>query len=525
MISLLGPLNASERAQVQKSWSAEKADSYLPLLLDGHPLSRDLLLLTLGSEQTDVRDAARRALKRFPKTAQSQPVPNAIRGPLLAALERDPIAEAAPYLARLNATGHEEKIAGLLRSAEPSVVSSAYSALFLNNQPKAFNLLLSEMGRVTSAEQAQAIGEMLLSRHAGRSDGFYLKFARDISGDKTRPIAARASGLHAVLRAGGTEALPPFTPERAEALAFLVSSQPFITQETYLPFLKKVKAERELNYIWSVAQKEKWINRDKVAAFYKGEKIENTVISDLLKADDYRSFKAGAIRVKPIHNNLLRAQADSAIKSIGDLARQKLKLPARGPSKTPCRISRFDSNDSRSQMPFFDTGWMKTDNGMRVALDRKYLTAAHPSKAGWLAGYKLKTDKSRAALSGGALVHFDNKTGGFERVGNFSGPITILPDRALKLGQTTDRFWIIENWENSFSDVSAFLINLSTPQPQIRHMSALPKSANRFSVAPNGDLLMRFEDEKQVPMRLKPSGDLSLACAALRGTPKQSAPN
>ena len=37
LISALGPLTTEDRQRVQKKWSQEKAGSYLPLLLDGHP--------------------------------------------------------------------------------------------------------------------------------------------------------------------------------------------------------------------------------------------------------------------------------------------------------------------------------------------------------------------------------------------------------------------------------------------------------------------------------------------------------
>ena len=94
MIALIGPLSSAERMRIRKNWTAEKSANFLPLLLDSHPDSRDLLLLTLDSEEPIVREAARRALIRLPKAAQNQPIPNSLRGPLLSAIARDPIAEA-----------------------------------------------------------------------------------------------------------------------------------------------------------------------------------------------------------------------------------------------------------------------------------------------------------------------------------------------------------------------------------------------------------------------------------------------
>lgn len=524
MISIIGPLTAVERSRIQANWTVEASDTYLPLLLDGHASSRDLLLLSLGSDEAFIREAARQALLKLPKNVQNQPLSHALREPLLAALLRDPIAAAAPYIERLSVEGHEDAYIRLLGSAEPALASAAYAALFRQDPSKSFNALLAEMGQFTSSEQSQAIGEMMLRRHAGRSDGFYLKFARDISGDKTRPIPSRASGLHAVLIAGETE-VPEFTPERAEALGFLISGQPFTAQDKYLPALKKAKAERALTYIWRVAQQEKWVNRDEISAFYKGEKIENAVISDLIRSDDFRGFSAGVKQAKPIHQTLLRAQTGHAIKAIAQLAHQKLDLPVKRYPKNTCLIAQFDSQDVLNQMPYFNKGWARLENDRRVVLDRKHLTAAHPSQSGWLAGYNLETTGSKKTHIGGALVHFDNKTGESQQVGDFKGPMAILPDRALKLGQYTDRFWVIDNWRSASSGVSAYLVNLSGLAPKVLHLSALPNTASQFSVAPNGDLLMGFDDDTQIPIRLTPRGDLSPACAAPRAAPQVPAPN
>jgi len=524
MMSRLGPLSMSERSRIKKKWTQETSANYLPLLLDGHPFSRDLLLLSLGSDQVFVREASRQALIRLPKAVQNQPLSHSLRAPLLAALARDPIAEAAPYLARLNADGQQEKFAELLRSADSSIVSGAYAALYRNSPSQAFSLLLSEMGRATSSEQSQAIGEMLLRRHAGRQDGFYLKFARDISGDMTRPISARASGFHAVMSASDFE-IPEFTQERAEALAFLIKGQPFITQEKYLPFLKRAKAERELNFIWNIAQREKWINRDQISKFFEGKDSESKVISDLIMSDDFRSFRAGVMQAKLEHKNLIRAQMDHAIKPIAQLAHQKLGLPVKRYPNNTCWISQFDSQDMLNQMPFFNKGWATIKNQARVALDREFLTAAHPSKMGWLAGYNLDFVKSGSTFFGGGVVHFSNKTGDFKQVGKFLGPLAILPDRALRLGQTTETFWIIDHWKSESSDVSAYLVDVSAPTSKISHLGALPNTANRFSVAPNGDLLIGFNSETQAPIRLTQTGDLSRACSAPRRAPQVSAPN
>ena len=127
--------------------------------------------------------------------------------------------------------------------------------------------------------------------------------------------------------------------------------------------------------------------------------------------------------------------------------------------------------------------------------------------------------------NGGALVHYENKTGDFEQIGNFSNPIAILPNRSLKLGETTSRFWVIDHWGGGSDDVSAYSVDIAQDVPKISHLGALPRAARNFTVAPNGDLLMRFEGGAQVPLRMSPRGDVSLACRPPRPVTGTPAPN
>ena len=532
MVLNIAPLTANEKAVLRKNWSLERAQTYLPFLMDGDVVSRDLLLLTLGSAAPEVREKARLTLLNIPQSVAALPLPQSLTAPLLSALDKDPIAAAAPYLLRLNSADHIEAFSNLLLSGDKALVTASYEALYRHNQAQAFQSLLSQMGRIKSPAQARAIGDMLLRRNAKRPDGFYLKFAQDISGDKTRGIPARAASLHAVLGAEISE-MPEFSPARAAALQYLVTNRPFDAQETYLPKLRQMKAQAELNFIWDIAVKEKWVNRDRISQSFEGLNGHADIITDLLGADDYRAFSAGAAQANAGHTALLRAKLNHPVVSIRELAREKLKLPAATQAKPSCVISTFDSNDGAQQMPFFDAPWVKTSNQSRVILERKYLAAAHPTRRGWLAAYDLQKLGRKSAQAGAALVHFDNKTGAFEPIGEFSRPAAILPHRSLKLGETTNRFWIIDHWgpesntgTNADShDVSVYLVHLSDPVPNIQHMGAIPVSARGFTVAPNGDLLMRFGEKSQAPLRMSQQGVIGPACRSVQTVNGAPAPN
>jgi len=451
LISALGPLSPQLRQNVQSHWSPEKAEAYLPLLKDAHPLSRDLLLRSLGHPSADVREQARVALLRLPERVRRLPVSDSLTDPLLAALRFDPIGEAAPYLSRLNSLNKDTQFASLLRSGQADIVSAAYASLYRNSPSRAFNLLMAQMERLETPAQSRAIGEMLARRNQARADGFYLKFATDMSGDPKLSPRARAAGLHGLM-VMKPQSFPSLSPARAEGLSYLTKGQPFVAQDQYLPFLKASDADRAMGLIWNIAKSENWINLDRIAPFYSGHNAYDDVIKTLLQSNAQRSFTQGLSLANPSYNVLIKSRINAPVTSVANAARRRLRLPALPKLAQNCRFKAIDLEDMRTQMPFFDEGWMVTDNQSRISLKRSYLTSAYPSRTGWLAAYDVENSRTRSAQSGGTLLHYDNQSGLAQEIAGFSAPIAVLPDRALRLGDTTTRFWIIDRWGGDSGD-------------------------------------------------------------------------
>ena len=523
LITALGPLSPQLRQNLQRNWSPEKAQVYLPLLKDANRLSRDLLLRSLAHPSADVREQARIALLRLPENVRRLPVSDSLTDPLLAALQFDPIGEAAPYLSRLNSLNKETQFALLLRSGQADIVSAAYASLYRNSPSRAFNLLLAEMERLETPAQSRAIGQMLARRNQARPDGFYLKFATDMSGDPKLPPRARAAGLHALM-AMKPQSFPNLSPARAEALSFLIKGQPFIVQDKYLPFLKAAGADRAMGLIWKIAKSENWINLDRIALFYSGHSAYDEVIKTLLQSNTQRSFTQGLSLAKPSYNAVIKSRINAPITSIANAARRRLRLPALSKTAQNCQFKAFDLKDMRNQMPFFDEGWMVTDNQARISLKRSYMTSAHPTRTGWLAGYDVENSRARLAQTGGTLLHYDNQSGLAQEIAGFTAPMAVLPDRALRLGDTTSRFWIIDRWGGDSLDVSAYRLDLTQGKPRIDHVVALPYNPKDLAVAGNGDLFVNFADKAQPAIRVSSSGQMRLACAALPTSPPARAP-
>lgn len=522
MISDLGSLTVRERDRVVKNWSLNRGDLYLPLLLDGHPQSRDLLIQSLGHTDPNVREGALNGLKVLPQTVKSLPIPDSLTEPLLLALQNDPIPQAAPYLARLNAAGREAEFAALLNSGEADIVTAAYGALYRNSPARAFQALMSEMTEIETSAQSRAIGDMLSKRHTERPDGFYLKFAKDMSGDMKLSVSARAAGLHMLLTTPDVE-LPELNSARIDAFKFLIRDQPLITQDVYLPVLEMKASKDDLGFIWQIAVSQKWINRDRISKLYAGASFQNNVIADLLKSDDLRSFLQGLRFSTSAHESLIQRAVGHPVIGISNAARQKLGLDPAQIQAVKCSINKYDLADIRAQMPFFDSGEMIAESGARLSISRNSLTTAHPTASGWLAGYDLGSEAARSPHIGGTILHYDNLTGTSEMIGDFQGPLAILPAKPLQLGQTTQMFWVVDIWRRDASGLSAYHLDLSAARPRITHIGVLPTKSQEFGVAPDGALLIMSENINQPPLRLSQSGRMDFACARPSPSPTSTA--
>ena len=529
MILALGPLSSTETGRLNRVWSIEKAAQFLPLLKN-NPDLLDKIILTLGHADPKVREAARQLVLRLPEDALKLPLESEVVGPFLTAMIKDPMPIMAPLVESAKIESHEELFAALIRSADTKFVAAAYNAMYRENPKMAFQVLLSEMRLINTPQQARAIGDVLVLRDKSRNDGFYLKFAKNLANDASFPTPARAAGLHAVITSGSVEGNPALS-RRSKPLAFLVSQQGVVSQDTYVPALKRAGRLAVLANIAEISQSEKWINRDRITDSLRGTKLFNEAVRDLIRSDDVRSVNAGLNYASKTHQSDIQSQINHPITEIAMAATRALNLPRQDRARQKlCRLAPYDLDEMSNQMPFFDSAWFRIENGARVSAERKAVTSGHPTRDGWLAGYDLDKLSLNASYSGGGLVFFDNKTGDFRHIGDFKNPTAILPDRHLKLGQATSMFWIIDRWGEDASDMSLYRLDMSNGTEIIKHIGILPPDLKDVSVAPNGDFLVTFiereklntgESASQPPLRYRADGRVSLAC----GSAIASSPN
>jgi len=90
----------------------------------------------------------------------------------------------------------------LLKSDDGPSLSAAYKKLHAENSESAFKALVATLYSLkdTQKDEALALSVMLRERHADRDDGFYLKFAKDLTEDSEMSLMGRLAGFDAVMQ-------------------------------------------------------------------------------------------------------------------------------------------------------------------------------------------------------------------------------------------------------------------------------------------------------------------------------------
>ncbi len=506
----IGPTYPVEREQIQKIWSLKNADRFLPLFEGGHKNDEIFLFRTLGHADAAIRERARIAIITFPRQDKAYKIPVKYQGEILSAMDRDPMAIMSSVISTFTVADNEPALQRLLLSGEPDIVEASYGVLYRHHQEKAFDALLGAMRAAQSGDKIRALGELLVRRHKNRADGFYGKFATDISKDRAFPPQARAVGIHAMLKlaVNNKSKIADFNPAQIEAFRHLLDDS-FIAQDHYAPVLQT----SGLKILWDAAQSERWVNRDRLSEFYLDTPLKNIIIRDMILADDARTVRTGLyLAGEGEYLSDIQKQATHPVTLIANMARAHLNKKTKN-DKATCRFADFDIDDITIQMPFYKEAWVKTWNNSRVALERDMLVSAHPNATGWLGAYH---SENLSAQDVGALIYYDNNSGDFDLIGNFQAPIAILPNRSLSLGETTNQFWVIDGWGGDSFDVSVYRVYVTKSDHVIRHISAVPHNVMNFGVSRSGDLLLSFaanpDKTAQPPLRISQRGQISSVC-------------
>ena len=544
-----GQLAPAEEAIADNIWNGPSAINAAPLFSAPTLRNRDRWISGLGHADPLVQEFAQQ-IYRMDNSLKSAPLTRAQQTAVLKDILRDPSAMKADLLGHIPARGHESQLEHLIATASnPELASSAYASLYRADPARAFETFMRLARAVKSGEQAGRLGALIASRHENRADGFYGRFASDVSGDIEMPVNVRAVGLHAwflIMDAPRTSAPSPvlaieFDAPRLEALSFLLT-RPASMARDYGGVLSQLPDTVAFPALSVLLKKHleygQFTDMSLLKASY-GTGLEPRAVQAALASNDLSILMAaisfaegkapykGALQKLTTHP-VTKIRVAAELASQRKLTKTKPSSFARAVSKAndksrTCRISSFNRSDIMAQMPFFDDQPLKMDNKdpwLRT-VSRKTMVAAHPTRKGWLAAYS-SSPKSE-------LIFFDNRTGAGKIVGDFASPFAIIPDRPLPLGQTTRRVWVVDGPGPSEPRSFLYRLTLSDSGFQQTRVAELPSPASNVTLTITGDIVLDFRavngQPSQSPLRYRPNGEVFSACRQAQGPASALSPN
>lgn len=501
LIAALGPLSAQERAWRDAEWGGPNTARLLPLADD-----TTQWVALLNHPDRALRERGNEALFTD-QGLKSKPIPQiGDYRPLLSALQDRPSAHLAKLLVRIPVEPHRTELTVLLLSGEANTVGAAYAALYRDNPSKAFQALLSAMRAVERIEQAQGIGGMLAERQAKREDNFYQDFTAKLSGDADYPVTARAAALDGYLKIMSDEtrqmAVSSLTPAQRVGFGFLMS-EPNTDAPYYAAGLTKISPS-DAPALWRHLDKYVILDAQTALTAFEGQPFERDILRQAF------------------------ASRDGDVRRVAQTRAKLLRLAIQPQPSASCRFTPFDIAGLAEQMPFFENGFIRGSwPQIRTPANRRFLSAAHPTKTGWLGGYDM-------GEFGGGLISYDNRTGDSQDIQLGStepkleqwipeNVVAILPDRPLPLGQTTDSFWVVTGLDHMGTLApTVFKLTLTPDGSEVQRLAHNIGSTDNLAVTPQGELLMGASNGETV--RLASDGRLLQGCPPI-GASSTLAPN
>ena len=144
------------------------------------------MIETLTHENQEVRRLSRDIIAATVARKMNFPLRPEDFGRITKGLLDDPTPALVELLSNFDSAKTEPVFLRLLQSTDGPTLNTAYQKLYAQNQEKAFKALVATLYNLkdNQPEAALAISHTLRQRHMGREDGFYLKFAKDLTEDK-----------------------------------------------------------------------------------------------------------------------------------------------------------------------------------------------------------------------------------------------------------------------------------------------------------------------------------------------------
>ena len=533
-------LTPDEQRKVAALWPRGDLDTHAKIMKSAlSPLMRARVIQTLSHENPQVRDLSRDIIAATVARKMDFPLRPDDYGRLAKGLLDDPTPALVELISNFDIAKTKPVFMRLLKSTDGPTLSAAYEKLYADSPEEAFKALVATLYDLQDNETdtAFAISHTLRQRHTSREDGFYLKFAKDLTEDSEMSLMGRLAGFDAVMR---SEAAPKLSdPSQYYKILKTALKNHDILPMGYLrnmPRQAKGQSNMWLTAYWEHFQpqtSEQKLDFIRLVGGFETPIAKNILLEALNDKGDWRIIQAAALPLGRLKHE------DAALKLLElsehpVMAVQIAALTARDGIKTGtmkdredfwktsltsqsryCSAPPKDFKDDAKTLPFFDL----INLDFRAAGDkRRFVSTIAPTKSGYLVGFD-------AGPRGGDLRYYDNASGDSiplknQLSGGLENITAIIPVTPPPLGQYANSFWIIAQDNGQKDQAKLYRLKTSNDGFNIRYQAELPHRVTSIAPQKSGDIFMSFykEDTKSdavnPPLLLSPAGAIRRACSS-----------
>jgi hypothetical protein len=507
------------------------------------PLMRARLINTLSHEDPQVRLLSRDLLADTVAMGMDFPLRPDDFGKLARALLDDPTPALVVLMAEFEPAKAAPIFTRLLGSTDGPTLSAAYEQLYLPDPETAFKALVATLYELKhdQAEAGFALSHVLRERHESREDGFYLKFAKDLTEDSEMSLMGRLAGFDAIMQSKDAPLLSD--PSKYSAVMRLALREHDVFPADYLRNMPRQAAEKSdmwLNAYWAhlrAKANEQKLDFIRLVGGFETQTAKNILMQALDEKGDWRIIQAAALPL----GRMEHAPATAKLEAVSDhpiMAVQIASLTALDGIKTGkmtgrpsfwqkkltsqsgyCSAKPKDFKDEAKSLPFFDL----VDLEFKAGGDkRRFVSAISPTKDGYIVGFN-------AGKNGGDLRYYDNLSGDSQplksKLSKMTGNVSaIMPVTPAPLGQYAKAFWIVAEDAALSDQAKLYRLSKADGAFQIKYKAELPHRVTAFAPQPNGDIFMSFYkkgaklSDVNPPLILSPNGAIRRACAGATDT-------
>ena len=537
-------LSPDEQRKVAALWPRGDVETHAKIMKSAlSPLMRARLINTLSDKEPQVRKLSRDLLAQTVSMGMDFPLKSDDYGKLARALLDDPTPALVDLISKFEPAKTTPIFTRLLRSTDGPTLSAAYEKLYAQNPETAFKALVATLYGLkdNQADAAFALSYVLRERHKAREDGFYLKFAKDLTEDSEMSLLGRLAGFDAIMQSKDAPALSEpskyydimkLALQKREALpaGYLLNMprQSAATSDMWLTaywqHLRHQTSEQKLDFI-------------RLVGGFETEAAKDILLQALSDQGDWRIIQAAALplgrmkykqataKLDALSDHPIMAVQIAALTALDGVNSGKMQgRPAYWQNKLTaqsgyCSAKPKNFKDDAKGLPFFDL----VDLDFKASGDkRRFVSTIAPTKMGYFVGFD-------AGRNGGDLRYYDNISGDStalkSKLSKAAENITaIMPVTPAPLGQYASAFWIVAHGPENSDQAKLYRLSGTEGAFNIKYQAELPHRVSAIAPQPNGDIFMSFykagakPTDVNPPLLLSPNGAIRRACAPAADT-------